>query len=953
MRLLEFYSDPTLAPPAVLNALRSHLGGRITRIGGKNRVYTVGNQTGVIYVFEGTLKAFGMSWVKSPSGPKVKSFYVWNHLDLNRLPDYELDIPEGISFPEVLDQVVHWLKFPSVGKELTEEMLDEARRSSDEEFMAMARRDMPDTVHSLSLTDMMKIAKDNDVQIPSSIRGNPNLKVDAHHWNLSGKSISSTPGFDMTGAANELGGEFDDQLPVDDDPMAQDLRALDKIKTVKKMTYSGKLWLMGRNPRTNKFFRFPESVEDMLEQLSRMHSRHIESLGGGDNRDGMEEQYDMLKEKVRLVAGGESAFIKSLLITGAPSSGKALALNTPIPTPSGWTTMGEVKIGDTLFDENGHPCQVTFATPVQLNRKCFEMTFDDGTKIVADAEHRWLTNTQASRQSEKRSQKRWFEGALPLQPNGSDQSNKRIFPKIVNTEEISKTLYSTGKLNHRIDVAKPFVGHEKDLPVSPYILGVWLGDGTSSGATVSCGNDDLKQMLTLLEYENQDYKIAPDSRKKNWIIRLSKGRGGKNNEKVISKLRLLNLINNKHIPNSYLRASEKQRFSLLQGLMDTDGCINDGRCEFTSTNKQLAEDVFDLVKGLGIKATFGIGRSTINGIDKGEKYRIGFTTSLSVFRFDRKIARIKDEFKRDVTSRTIVECKEIDSVPVRCITVDSTSHLFLCSRSYVPTHNTFVVMQTIRELGLKAGRDYVVKKGYITTNSMYRTLIERVNGLVIFDDCDSVVEEKAAVNMLKGALDTDPVREISYDVRGGINTATMDDEDREILVDAMSRILRNVPEEGDIEMFDRYLKKKKKKSKPSSDEDMEDEDYDEEDGDSDEEKIHEIQKYITMHLPNKIDFKGRIIFISNMDEAEWDSAILTRAFTINMNFSSGEMLDYIDKIKSHIPAALNDEQKQEVVDWIRELYTMGKLKKAINFRLIQQAFDLRLTSNWKKLISML
>jgi len=80
----------------------------------------------------------------------------------------------------------------------------------------------------------------------------------------------------------------------------------------------------------------------------------------------------------------------------------------------------------------------------------------------------------------------------------------------------------------------------------------------------------------------------------------------------------------------------------------------------------------------------------------------------------------------------------------------------------------------------------------------------------------------------------------------------------------------------------------------------------------------------------------------------------TRAFAINMNFSSGEMLDYIDKIKGHLRTPnLSDEQKQEVMDFLRDLYTTGKLKRQVNFRLVQQAFDLRLASNWKRLVSML
>jgi DNA segregation ATPase FtsK/SpoIIIE-like protein len=91
-----------------------------------------------------------------------------------------------------------------------------------------------------------------------------------------------------------------------------------------------------------------------------------------------------------------------LLIAGATGAGKALALDTPIPTPRGWTTMGEVQPGDAVFDENGQPCTVTAATPVMLGRPCYAVEFSDGTVIVADAEHLWRTSTVAGRQKRGR-----------------------------------------------------------------------------------------------------------------------------------------------------------------------------------------------------------------------------------------------------------------------------------------------------------------------------------------------------------------------------------------------------------------------------------------------------------------------------------------------------------------------------------------------------------------------
>ncbi len=80
-----------------------------------------------------------------------------------------------------------------------------------------------------------------------------------------------------------------------------------------------------------------------------------------------------------------------IVIAGRPGLGKALALDTPLPTPTGWTTMGEVAVGDLLLGADGRPTRVVAATDVMLGRPCYEVAFSDGTTIVADAEHQWVT----------------------------------------------------------------------------------------------------------------------------------------------------------------------------------------------------------------------------------------------------------------------------------------------------------------------------------------------------------------------------------------------------------------------------------------------------------------------------------------------------------------------------------------------------------------------------------
>ena len=145
-----------------------------------------------------------------------------------------------------------------------------------------------------------------------------------------------------------------------------------------------------------------------------------------------------------------------VVVAARPGLGKALALDTPLPTPGGWTTMGEVAVGDLIFDAEGRPTRVVAATGVMTGRPCFEVEFSDGTVIVADAGHQWLTS------------------APP-----------RVGPAVRTTEEIARTLRcgtADGRPNHSIPPCAPLQLPERPLLVEPYTLGVRLGEGTSAAA---------------------------------------------------------------------------------------------------------------------------------------------------------------------------------------------------------------------------------------------------------------------------------------------------------------------------------------------------------------------------------------------------------------------------------------------------------------------------------------
>jgi hypothetical protein len=343
---------------------------------------------------------------------------------------------------------------------------------------------------------------------------------------------------------------------------------------------------------------------------------------------------------------------------------RPLALNTPIPTPAGWSTMGALNIGDRVFDERGIACSVVGKSPVHLHRECFEVSFDDGTSIVADAEHPWAVEARGKRTTK-----------------GTQWEKKTI---------------STAELvpgTHYIGTPEPLEMADAALPIHPYLVGAWLGDGSSSQPAITAGNDDCAEMRSILEGCGAQLGPRMGDPKRGATTFTMRG--------LRSKFVSSGLLLNKHVPAIYLRASREQRLSLLQGLMDTDGSISsDGQCSFTTTSDAIASGFAELLRTLGIKAVscrrsarMAVGAGLAHG--KLPQTQFSFTTYEPVFRMRRKLARIglRDMQPRRTKRFRIDSVRRVASAPVQCIAVDSASHLFLAGPGFVPTHNT---MQTER-----------------------------------------------------------------------------------------------------------------------------------------------------------------------------------------------------------------------------------------------------------------
>lgn len=376
------------------------------------------------------------------------------------------------------------------------------------------------------------------------------------------------------------------------------------------------------------------------------------------------------------------------VVTGVPSHGKALSLDTPLPTPNGWTTMGDVKVGDKLYDENGNICTVTYITPIQYNRNCYKVTFSDNSEIICDEEHLWVTRDDKARRSEYRYQKRVRKNnTTEIQKRGTDQSHKRTFPKTRTTKEILDTLYvENGKrTNHAIKVQGALSGKETNLPLHPYVLGLWLADGTLGNNGITTGDEEV-----IRKIESYGFKTTKRKDKYGYgILGLT------------AKLKEACVYLSKHIPMQYKRASYSDRLLLLKGLMDGDGtCYKDGTCTYSTSIKQLADDFYELIMTMGLKATVTSKIGAYNGKKCKRNYNISFRPSFNCFTLQRKGCRIKEKYADDVNWRYIRKIEAVDSVPVKCIQVDSQNHMYLCGKSMIPTHNTFYLNFILARLNL-------------------------------------------------------------------------------------------------------------------------------------------------------------------------------------------------------------------------------------------------------------
>ena len=319
----------------------------------------------------------------------------------------------------------------------------------------------------------------------------------------------------------------------------------------------------------------------------------------------------------------------------------ALEVSTPIATLEGFVELQHLKVGDFVFGPDGEPTRVIAKSPVYKNRNLYSVTTYDGEVIYADAKHVWNVRTSTRVKD----------------PYKNVATENLVSPR------------SSPFMLPRHQAVQYMV---KDLPIDPWVLGAWLGDGTSSLGRMTAHPDDATFMRG--EFRRRGYETTDLADK------FSFGVPG-----LRAQLIAAGLLDNKHIPEAYLTASFHQRMDLLCGLIDTDGNVTaSGQCVFHNKDEKLVAQVVELLHSLGRKC------QRRSYVSKGKfgtcvMHRVCFKLKDCAL-MPRK--RMRTRTTHDKQHRSITVQKTEAYGDVQCITVERADGLFLAGRGYIVTHNS-------------------------------------------------------------------------------------------------------------------------------------------------------------------------------------------------------------------------------------------------------------------------
>jgi len=380
-----------------------------------------------------------------------------------------------------------------------------------------------------------------------------------------------------------------------------------------------------------------------------------------------------LKRLGHLLMDMEAGAKDRVAVSMPPRFGKLLADDTPVWTPAGWKMHGDLQVGDFVYHPSGRPVRVIAVSEKGPADMRVETT--DGAVLYCHERHEWTVRKRNN--GTERPYVTLETAELAAVPLAEGPAGMR-----------------GGRYIYQLPARSPCLAPDADLPIHPYFLGAWLGDGTASRPRIthSAADQPYIDRLVALGYPISTVNVHTTTGVHTTSFAVG-GKGRGNGSNLLYALRALGVLNNKHIPVAYLTASVDQRLQLLAGLIDSDGTRDStGRYTVTTASAKLAADIATLVRSLGWRA--GITEvapcKSSSGIQGTRPYfMVAFNPT-----FEIPVVLERKKFLRPPTPRSVA-IKSVRKDPQgkvgKCIQVDAADGLYLVGETLTPTHNSQMI----------------------------------------------------------------------------------------------------------------------------------------------------------------------------------------------------------------------------------------------------------------------
>jgi len=468
--------------------------------------------------------------------------------------------------------------------------------------------------------------------------------------------------------------------------------------------------------KTEKEEKESSKLQETLDLLNKKYGEG--SVMELDSKN--KEKYDIISSGsigLDWLSLGIGGFAKGKLyeLIGWEGTGKAQPLTSKILTPNGWKTMGEMEIGSIISTPDGKNSTVIGIYP-QGKQDIYKITFDDKTYTNCTLDHLWYTNTRGTEIGDILSTRDLLEIGLK-KANGC-----RAF-KIPTTKPLEFEQF--GKIT-----------------IDPYLLGLLLGDGglTQNTVRISSVDDEiLNEIRIILKNKYKNLELSHKQGLCNYSFRkIKRGHGKSEIWEEINNLNLLNKFSyEKHIPKEYLLTSVENRISLLQGLMDSDGSVEDGTLSYSTTSLKLNKDFEFLVRSLGFRCTTS-SRITKYNSATGQKVdgKISYRSTLLMntflfmpFRLSRKKNKVNSG--RSLYSERFIESIEkIGNEECQCIAIGHPDKLYITD-DFIVTHNTTICGHVTAECQKNGGKVAYIDGEHALDTHYFRSLGVDTSKLIV------------------------------------------------------------------------------------------------------------------------------------------------------------------------------------------------------------------------------